>query len=95
MACFCCNATENFIFLLKYCPQKVDLNNSKKSLIFVTVGQGFMFTPSYLIQNFMFAQKYALAERCCFLTFSFEGKFRKYDISISNIDLFCLFHKIS
>ena len=27
-------------------------------------------------------QKYALAERCCFLTFSFEGKFRKYDISV-------------
>ena len=33
-------------------------------------------------ENFMFTQKYAFAEGCCFLTFSFEGKFRKYDISV-------------
>ena len=37
MACFRCNTTENFIFLLKYRQQKVDLNTSKKSLVFVTI----------------------------------------------------------
>ena len=30
----------------------------------------------------MFTQEYAFAERCCFLRFLFEGKFRKYDISV-------------
>ena len=33
-------------------------------------------------ENFIFTQKYAIAERYYFLTFSFEGKFRKYDISV-------------
>ena len=33
-------------------------------------------------ENFIFTQEYTFAERCCFLTFSFEGKFRKYDISV-------------
>ena len=33
-------------------------------------------------ENFIFTQEYAFAERCCFLIFSFEGKFRKYDISV-------------
>ena len=33
-------------------------------------------------KNFIFTQEYASAERCCFLTFSFEGKFIKYDISV-------------
>ena len=37
MACFCCNTTENFIFSLKYRQRKVDLNTSKKSLVFVTI----------------------------------------------------------
>ena len=37
MACFRCNTTENFIFLLKYRQRKVDLNTSKKSLVFVTI----------------------------------------------------------
>ena len=27
-------------------------------------------------------QKYTFAERCCFVTFSFKGKLRKYDISV-------------
>ena len=27
-------------------------------------------------------QEYAFTKRCCFLTFSFEGKFRKYDIFV-------------
>ena len=96
MACFCCNATENIIVLLKYRQQKADLNTSKKLLVFVTIGQKVScLRPATLYENFMFTQKYALAERCCFLTFSFEGKFKKYDIPISSIDLSCLFHKIS
>ena len=33
-------------------------------------------------ENFIFTREYAFAERCCFLTFSFEGKFRKYYISV-------------
>ena len=35
-------------------------------------------------ENFIFTQECtcAEAERCCFLTFAFEGKFRKYDISV-------------
>ena len=37
MACFRCNATENFIFSLKYHQRKVDLNTSQKSLVFVTI----------------------------------------------------------
>ena len=37
MACFRCNTTENFIFSLKYCQQKVDLNTSKKSFVFATI----------------------------------------------------------
>ena len=37
MACFRCNTTENFIFLLKYRQQKVGLNTSKRPLVFVTI----------------------------------------------------------
>ena len=37
MASFRCNKAENFIFLFKYCRQKVDLNTSEKLLVFVTV----------------------------------------------------------
>ena len=37
MACFRCNTTENFIFLLKYRQRKVDLNANEKSLVFVTI----------------------------------------------------------
>ena len=33
-------------------------------------------------ENFIFTREYTFAERCCFLTFSFEGKFRKYYISV-------------
>ena len=35
MACFCCDTTENFIFSPRYRQQKVDLNTSEKSLVFV------------------------------------------------------------
>ena len=51
MACFRCNTTENFIFLLKYRQQKVDLKTSKKLLVFVTI-QNFVFTSSYRIRKF-------------------------------------------
>ena len=37
MACFRCNTTENFIFLLKYRQRKVDVNASEKMLLFVTI----------------------------------------------------------
>ena len=83
MACFRCNTTEIFIFSLKYRQRKVDLNTSKKSLVFVTIRQKISsLRPAILYENFIFTQKYAFAERCCFLTFSFEGKLRKYDISV-------------
>ena len=85
MACFRCNTTEIFIFSLKYRQRKVDLNTSKKSLVFVTIRQKISsLRPAILYENFIFTQKYAFAERCCFLTFSFEGKLRKYDISVKH-----------
>ena len=80
MACFRCNTTENFIFLLKYRQRKVDLNTSKKSLVFVTIRHLYV-QLSFMKISFL-GKKYAFAERCCFLTFSFEGKLRKYDISV-------------
>ena len=40
MACFRCNTTENLIFSLIYRQQKVDLNTSKKWLVFVTIRHG-------------------------------------------------------
>ena len=94
MACFRCNTTEDFIFSLKYRQRKVDVNTSKKLLVFITI-------QAIIYENFIFTQKYAFAERCCFLTFLFEGKFRKYDIFVKRKhtkadeknDLFCLFHK--
>ena len=76
MACFHCNTTENFIFSLKYRQRNFDLNTSKKLLVFVTI------RPAIIYESFIFTQKYAFAERCCFLTFSFEEKLRKYDISV-------------
>ena len=76
MACFHCNTTENFIFLLKYRQRNFDLNTSKKLLVFVTI------RPAIIYESFIFTQKYAFAERYCFLTFSFKGKLRKYDISV-------------
>ena len=83
MACFLCNMTEIFISLLEYHQRTVDLNTSKKSLVFVTIRQKISsLRPAILYENFIFTQKYAFAERCCFLTFSFEGKLRKYDISV-------------
>ena len=37
MAYFCCTTKENFMFSLKYCQQKVDLDTCKTSLAFVTI----------------------------------------------------------
>ena len=84
MACFRCNTTENFIFLLKYRQRNVDLSTSKKLLVFVSIRHTKMSSlhPAIIYEKFIFTQKYALAERCCFLTFSFEGNIRKYDISV-------------
>ena len=70
----------NFIFSFKYRQQKVDQNVSEKLLIFVTIRQKILsLNFSYLTRKF---QIYAFVERCCFLTFSFEGKFRGCDISV-------------
>ena len=33
--------------------------------------------PAIIYENSIFTQRYAFAERCCFLTFLFEGKLRK------------------
>ena len=38
--------------------------------------------PAIVCEHFIFKQKYALPESCCFLTFSSEEELRKYDISI-------------
>ena len=70
----------NFIFSFKYRQQEVDQNVSEKLLIFVTIRQKISsLNFNYLTRKF---QIYAFMERCCFLTFSFEGKFREYDISV-------------
>ena len=80
MACFCCSATENLIFLLIYLQRKADLNTSEKSLVFVTVQHNaYTIRPAIICESFIFTKKYAFAERCCFLTFSFKGKLRKHD----------------
>ena len=63
--------------------KEADLNTSKKSLVFITIRQKTSsLRPAIVYENFIFTQKYAFAERCCFLKFSFERKFRKYDISV-------------
>ena len=41
------NTTENFIFSLKYRQQKVDLNTSKKSLVFITIWHFENFIPEF------------------------------------------------
>ena len=74
---------ENFIFSLKYHQRKVDRNTSKKSIVFVTIlHRNFHLCVAIIYENFIFTQEYAFAERCWSLTFLFEGKFRKYDISV-------------
>ena len=70
MACFRCNTTEIFIFSLKYCQRKVNLNTSKKSLVFVTLRQNISSLRQAIIyEKFIFTRKYALVERCYFLNF--------------------------
>ena len=83
MACFHFNTIEKFIFLLKHCQRKVDLNTSKKSCFrYSATLKISSFHPIIIYKNFIFTQKKAFAKRCCFLTFLFEGKLRKYDISV-------------
>ena len=83
MACFCCNTTENLIFLFIYLQRKADLSTSEKSLVFVTIQHNtYTIRPAIIYESFTFKQKYAFAERCCFLTFSFQVKLRIYDISV-------------
>ena len=57
---------KNHLFLLQY---DIDLRISS-------------LRQAIIHENFIFTQKYAFVERCCFPTFSFEGKLRKYDISM-------------
>ena len=84
MACFRCNMTENFVFSLKYRQRKVVLNTSKKIACFRynRTQKISSLRPAIIYENFIFTPEYAFAERCCFLKFSFERKFRKYDISV-------------
>ena len=82
MDCFRSNKTESFIFLLKYGQRKIDLNTSKKNACFrYSATENFIFTSSYHIRKFHIYAKVRIAERYSFLTFSFEGKLRKHDIS--------------
>ena len=70
MAFFCCNATGNFTFWFKYCQGKVDLNTSKKFLVFVTIRQKISYLRLAIVyENLMLTQNYAFAQRCCFLHF--------------------------
>ena len=73
---------ENFFFSLKYRQRKVDLNTGEKSLVFVTTRHLYVVI---VYKNLIFMRGYAFAERFCFLTFSFEGKFRKYHISMKRM----------
>ena len=69
MACFCCNATENIIFLLKYRQQKADLNTSRKLLVFATIGQKVScLRPATLYENF---HVYAKVRTCREMLFSY------------------------
>ena len=63
--------------------KEADLNTSKKLLVFVTIRQKISsLRPAIIYENFIFTPEYAFAEKCCFLKFSFEQKFRKYDIPV-------------
>ena len=74
---------QDFICSLKYRERKVDLKTSKKLHVFVTIRQKISsLRPAIAYENFIFTQKYAFAERYYFLTFSFEGKLRKCDVSV-------------
>ena len=71
------------MFSLKYRQRKVGLNASKKSLLFVRIRHKFSSLRSAIVyENLIFTQGYAFAEKCYFLKFLFQGKFRKYDISV-------------
>ena len=63
----------------KFLPFHLNIVNRLFSLQYDI--ENFIFTSCYRLWSFIFTQKYAFADRCCFVTFSFEGKSRKYDIS--------------
>ena len=77
IACFCWNE-------LKYHQRKVDLNTSQKSLVFVKIRHKISSScKAIAYENFIFTQEYAFAERCCFLTCSFEiGKWKLRNINV-------------
>ena len=105
MACFRCNTAENFILSLKYRQRKGDLNANKKSLVFVIIRhRKFHFYVELLYTKISDLRKNThLQKDAAFLHFRFEGKFRKYDVSVKRKrtkadkknDLFCPFHKFS
>ena len=84
MACFCSNTIANFIFSLSI----FNIVSAFKFQISISTMKSWpkcsrkIFMSSNRIRKFIFRQEYAFAERCCFLTFSLEGNFRKYDISV-------------
>ena len=74
---------KHFLFLFKYHQQKVELNTSKKLFVFVSKWQkSSSLRTTIVYKNFVFTWEYTFAERCCFLTFTFEGMFSKYGISV-------------
>ena len=74
---------ENFIFLLKYCQWKVNLNISLKWLVFVSILHiQFHLHIQLPYMKISYLHKNTHAKRCCFLAFLFEAKFRKYYISV-------------
>ena len=101
MACFRRNTTENFIFLLKYRQRKVDLNTSKKPLVFVTIRQKISsLRAAITYENFIFTQKYTFAKRSYIFVWRKVKKiwyFRETETyeSKQKYDLFCTFHKVS
>ena len=61
----------NFIFLL---------NTSEKLLVLAAIRQKISSLRTVIVyKNFIFIQKSTFAERISFLTFSFEGKFKRKD----------------
>ena len=81
MACFRCNTTENFIFSPKYCQRKVDLNTSEKCLFSLQYDRTFHLYVQLSYTKISYLRKNTHFWKDAF-TFSLEGKFRKYDISV-------------
>ena len=79
----CCNTTENYIISLKHRQRKVDLNASKESLVFVTMRHRKFYLYVQLSHTkISYLRKNTHLQKCCFLKFPFEEKFRKYYVSV-------------